>query len=136
MKKIFSNNRLIAFAFLTLISSGFSSPLSAAGQNPFVPVELKFAGLVKDNPLFELSFTGNAGQNNFTVIISDDYGHSIYKETFRGENFSKKFLLNADEIGEENLQFKIYCNNTKSSVTYNVNRNTRTVQDIAITKVK
>ena len=136
MKKIFSNNRLIAIAFLTIFSVGLSTIAVANDKNPVVPVELKYTGLIKNNPLFELNFNGSPEQNSFTIIISDEYGNSFYRENIKGETFTKKFLLNTDEIGDENLRFEIFCNKTKKSVLYVVNRNSRTVQDIAITEVK
>lgn len=136
MKKIFSNNRLIAIAFLTIFSVGLSTVAVANDKTPVVPVELKYTGLIKNNPLFELNFSGNPEQNSFTIIISDEYGNSFYRENIKGENFTKKFLLNTDEIGDENLRFEIFCNKTKKSVQYIVNRNSRIVQDIAITEVK
>ena len=136
MKKIFSNNRLIAVAFLTIFSFGLSTIAVANDKDPVVPVELKYSGLVQNNPMFELNFSGNAEQNSFTIIISDEYGNSFYRENIKGEHFTKKFLLNTNEIGDENLKFEVFCNKTKKSVLYVVNRNTRTVQDIAITMVK
>ena len=135
MKKIFSNNRLIALAFFTVFSVAMS-PAAKAGENPVVPVELKYAGMIKDQPLFQLNFFGNASQDEFTIIIRDEYGSTLYKENIKGENFTKKFLINTDEIGDNTLRFEILCNKTKKSVTYEVNRNIRFVQDVAINEVR
>lgn len=136
MKKIFNNNRLIAIAFFTVFSVAMSPAVMASGIKPAVPVELKFAGLVNEQPLFQLVFTGSPEQDDFTVSVTDEYGYTLYKENIRGENFTKKFLLNTDEIGDNTLRFEIYCNKTKKSVAYDVNRNTRLVQEMVIAEVK
>ena len=136
MKKIFNNNRLIAIAFFTIFTLAIAPAAMASEKNPVVPVEMKFTGLIKNQPVFQLNFTGNSEQNEFTIFISDEYGNSLYSENIKGENFTKKFLLNTDEIGDNTLLFKILSNKTKQSVTYEVNRNTRLVQDVEINVVK
>jgi hypothetical protein len=135
MKKIFSNNRLIAIALLTVFSLSAGS-VKASDKNPQVPVELKYSGFVKNLPVFELSFNGNADQNNFTIVISDEMGNSLYRENIKGEIFTKKFAINADELGDSNLKFEIFCNRTKTSVTFNVNKLTKVVQDYSIVEIK
>ncbi len=136
MKKIFNNNRLIALAFFTVFSVAMSPAAKAGEKNPAVPVELKFAGLIKNQPLFQLNFFGSAAQDEFTIIITDEDGSTLYRENIKGENFTKKFLLNTDEIGDNTLRFEILCNKSKKSVTYEVNRNIRFVQDVAINEVR
>lgn len=135
MKKIFSNNRLIAIAFLTVFS--LSAAASTVDNIPTseVPVELIFTGQVNDKPVFELRFNGNSLQDNFTILISDDNGNSFYRENFKGENFTKKFLLNTDEIGDV-IRFQIFCNKTKKSVTYEINRNTKFIHEVEVNLVK
>lgn len=135
MKKILSNNRLIAIAFLTVFSLSAGSA-KAGEKNPQVPVELKYSGLVKNLPVFELSFNGNTDQNNFTIIISDEIGNSIYRENIKGEVFTKKFAINTEELGDTNLKFEIYCNRTKTSVVFNVNNLTKVVKDYSIVELK
>ena len=136
MKKIFSNNRLIAIAFFTMFTAGITPSLLANDPKPAVPVELTFAGYIKNQPLFQLNFTGNAQQDEFTIIISDEYGITLYKENIKGEIFNKKFLLNTDEIGDNTLRFEIFCKKTNNSVTYEVNRNSRLIQDVKIREIQ
>lgn len=136
MKKIFSNNRIIAIAFLTVFSVALAPAAMAIEKKPAVPAELVFVGNFKNQPVFQLSVTGSAEQDEFTINITDEFGVSLYKENVKSENFTKKFLLNTDEIGDNTLIFEVVCKKTKQSVTYEVNRNSRFVQDLAITKIK
>ncbi len=136
MKKIFRNNRIIAIAFLTMFSVAASPAVMAGEKNPVIPVQLTFLGHVKNQPLFELSFNGNENQNDVTIIISDEYGNSLYRENIKAETFTKKFLFNTDELGDETLHFTIFCKNNKKSVQYVVNRSTQTVNQVMVSEVK
>lgn len=129
MKKIFNNNRLIAIAFFTVFSLATSPGVMANDKNPSVPVEMKFAGLMNNQPMFQLSFYGNAQQNEFTISITDEFGISLYRENIKGENFIKKFLLNTDEIGDDTLIFTILSKRTGKTTMYRVNRFSRLAQD-------
>lgn len=135
MKKIFNNNRLIAIAFLTVFSLGAAAPASAIEKSG-VPVALKYTGQINNQPVFELSFHGSSLQDNFTIIISDEYGNALYRENIKGEIFTKKFALNTDELGDNHVRFEIFCNKTKKSVVYDINRNTRVVYEVAVVEVK
>ena len=135
MKKIFRNNRLVAIAFFTLFSVA-AAPAALATEHPVIPVALTYVGHVQNQPMFQLSFNGNEAQNEITIIITDEYGNSLYRENIKASNFTKKFVLNTDEIGDETLHFTIFCKNTKKSVEYAVNRSSRTVNEVQINEVK
>ncbi len=136
MKKIFSNNRLIAIAFLTMFSVGAASSVSASDKTPLVPVTLRFTGHVNKLPVFELSFRGNAQQDNFTIFINDEFDNELYRENIKGEVFTKKFALNTEELGDKTIRFEIYCNNTKKSARFEVNRNSKTIQEVEVLVIK
>ncbi|MEO6612991.1 MAG: hypothetical protein ABIT05_10930 [Chitinophagaceae bacterium] len=136
MKKIFRNNRLIAIAFFTFFSSTSSISLQANDRDSIVPVELKYVGNIQNKPLFQLSFAGDAFQNEFVINITDVYGYPLYKENIKGEVFTKKFLLNTDEIGDETIRFEISCKKSGKTVTYEVNRQTRFLQDMVINQLR
>ncbi len=126
MKKIFRNNRIIAIAFMTVFSAtAFAVPKTGEPEKD-VPVSLSYAGNIQEQPLFQLSFYGNKENDDFTITISDEWGNRLYRENIKAENFSKKFLLNTEEIGDETLTFEIISNKTGKKVQYEVNRFTRT----------
>lgn len=136
MKKIFNNNRFIAIAFFTVFSIAASPAVNAGDKHPSIPVEMKFAGFINNQPLFLLNFSGNAQQDEFTITINDEFGNSLYKENIKGEKFIMKFLLNTDEIEDDTLLFNVYSKKTKQSVSYEVNRNSHFVEEVVINKVK
>ena len=136
MNRIFRNNRLVVVAFFTVFSMAATHPAMASDSTRTVPVELKYIGNLNNQPLVQLTFAGNAEENEFTIIIRDEDGNSLYRETIKGEKFYKKFLLNNDEIGESALRFEVISRRSNKSVVFEVNRESRYVNEMAISKMK
>lgn len=135
MHKVFLKNRLIVIAFFTAFSLAAASG-KAAGKNPGdLPVELKFLGHVKNQPMFQLNFSGDAEENKFTITIRDEEGNTIFSENIIGEVFSKKFLLNTDELGDETILVEITGRNSGRKNVYKIDRSTRFIQETAISAV-
>jgi hypothetical protein len=137
MKKIFSNNRLIAIAFFTVFSVA-AAPFAMAADsshNRVMPVELKLVGNINNQPIFQLSYAGNTEQDEFTIVIRDEDGNALYRENIKGENFTKKFLLNKDEVGDGALRFEVSSKKFSKTVVYEINRNTRQVEELVISKL-
>jgi len=135
MKKIISNNRIIAIAFFTAFSFAAAMPASA-GEQPVLPVKLVYVGQLNSQPLFQLNVSGNEQHDHFSIIIRDEAGNILFWENIRSENFSKKFLLNTDEIGDDTLQLEVVSRKARQSVKYEINRHTRLVEEVDIVKVK
>ena len=135
MEKIFRNKRLILIAFFTAFSVSSVPAMANNSQDP-IPVEMKFMGYIKNQLLFKLNFTGTPEHNEFTVIIRDDQKNMLYRDNIKGEIFSKSFLLNTDEIGDDTLQFEIINKKTKESVVYEVNRNSGLKEELTISELK
>ncbi len=135
MEKIFRNKRVILIAFFTAFSIA-AVPALANNSHKTIPVEMKFMGYFKNQLLFKLNFAGTPEQNEFTVVIRDDQNNILYRDNIKGENFSKSFLLNTDEIGDDNLQFEVINKKTKESVVYEVNRNSGVKEDLTISELK
>jgi hypothetical protein len=137
MKRVFKNNRLIAIAFFTVFSVAAAPSVLANGTKPSaIPVELKLIGSIKNQPLLQLDFNGTAEENEFTIIIRDDLGNSLYKENIKGEIFSKKFLVNTEEMGDATIIFEIISRKTNKNVMYQVNNNHRLVEETVVNKIK
>ncbi|MDP4262248.1 MAG: hypothetical protein Q8941_06925 [Bacteroidota bacterium] len=135
MNKIFRNNRLMMIAFFTVFSVAAAPAMANDSSNP-VPVELKLIGNINHQPLYQLSFAGNAEENDFTIIVRDEDGNSLYRENIKGENFYKKFLLNNDEPGNDILRFEITSKRSHKTVVFEINRQSRFTGEMAISKIK
>lgn len=133
MKRIIRNKRILVIAFLTLFTASMTA---AASENPALPVEFKYTGKLNNQPLFLLNVTGNETHNNYVINIRDSYGNVLYWENIKAESFSKKFLFNTNEIGNEKLFFEVTSRNTKQSVTYEINRHFETTEELSVKEVK
>ena len=129
MEKIFLNKRIVIIAFFTVFSAGVM-PLKAQANDP-VPVELKFVRLVKDQPIFQFDFMGNMQNDEFTILVRDEFNNILYKENIKGEFFTKSFLLNTDEVADDTLYFEIRSKKSNQSKVYPVNRHTFAEQETA-----
>ncbi|MEI9810587.1 MAG: hypothetical protein WDO16_23455 [Bacteroidota bacterium] len=101
-----------------------------------LPVELKYNGLVNNQPLYKLIVNGNPEHDEFTIIIRDGKMNTMYRENIKGENFTKSFLLNTEEMGDNTLHFEIISKKTKKSVTYEINRNTHLEEERVISVLR
>ncbi|HKZ66308.1 MAG TPA: hypothetical protein VJ111_08145 [Chitinophagaceae bacterium] len=135
MEKIFRNNRLIVIAFFTAFSVSSAPAANACSNETPIPVEMKFVGHIKNQLIFKLSFAGNAQHNEFTIIIKDKQNNTLYRENIKVEIFSKSFLLNTDEIGDDKLKFEIISKKSKERVVYEVNRKTHVSEEMTISKL-
>lgn len=139
MKKVFNNNRLILLAFFTVFTTAASTVALANDSTVMtkgVPVELKFLGNVKDQPVFQLNFFGTPEENEFTIVIRDEFGNSVFRELIKGEIFSKKFLLNSEVLGDESVRFEITGRKSKKTVVFEVNRTMTYVEDMKVSTLK
>lgn len=120
---------LFAFLTLTISQTGF------AGITDSTPVELKFVGNMKNQPVFQLDLHNKlAGQYN--ILIKDANNEVIFSETLKGTEISRKYQFLTDEVDARTLQFEITDKKDNTTVIYSVNRQTRTVQDLVINKLK
>jgi hypothetical protein len=133
--KTMINTRLIAIALVASFTVAFASPAMANDEKKVIPVELKFIGNVKNQPLFHMTFTGTE-ENAFTIVVRDEYGNVLYRENVKGGSFTKKFLLNTEEIGDAELKFEVTGKNFEKPVVFEINRQTRFIDDVVINKMK
>ena len=133
MKKI--STRLVAIALMAVLTTAFVSPAMANDEKNTIPVELKFVGNLKEQPLFHLVFNSTE-ESQFTITIRDAYGNVFYKETVKGSQFIKKFLLNIDDLDEGKVKFEISSKSYDKPVVFEVNNSTRYVETYSVNKIK
>ena len=119
MKQI---KKIIAIAIFSVI--GFTPVIAADTtlSNPALPVELKYAGTFKNQPLIQLNFAGSTEDKVFNILITDESGVVLYNAEVKGDVFSKQFLLNTDDLGDAVLKFEISGKKSGKTVAYRVNR--------------
>jgi hypothetical protein len=126
MKQI---KNIITIAIFSVI--GFTPVIAAdtASSNPTFPVELKYAGTFKNQPLIQLNFVGSTEDKVFNIVITDESGVVLYNADVKGDVFSKQFLLNTDDLGDAVLKFEIIGRKSGKTVSYRVNRQKQEVTE-------
>jgi hypothetical protein len=104
-------------------------------ETPALPVELKFAGTFKNQPLIQLNFTGSTEDNAYSISVTDETGIVLYNADVKGGIFSKQFLLNTDDLGEAVLNFEITGRKSGKKAVYKVSRQTNVSQQMDIVKL-
>lgn len=134
MKKVFLNTRLASIALLLSFAVAFATPaLANTGENPS-GVQLKFIGNLKNQPVFQLSFT-SAVENEYIVTVRDQDNNVLYRDVVKGSSTSK-FLLNTEELGDASVTFEVSGKKAEKPVVFEINKNSRTIQDIVVSQVK
>jgi len=133
MKNVLQFPRLAVVALAALFTFAFSAPAFAGNENP--TVELKFIGNLNSQPVYQLNLN-NVEDGEYTIVIKDIAGEVLYSERAKGTNISRKFQLNTSEVDENALRFEIINRKNFESTVYELTKNTRTVQDVVVNKVK
>ena len=128
-------NKILAFAFLATVGLSTATPAIANDDKSKVKTELRFLGNINNQPVFELTLD-NTSEAEFTVIIRDEYSNVLYRHNSKTSSFSKKFLLNTDELGDDGLRFEIITGKNQKPVVYEVNRNSRVLQEVTVNKIQ
>ena len=117
------------FAFSMITSVAVAN--TGKGENP--AAELKYLGIVKNNPVFRLDVNSKATQS-FTISIKDIYGNVLYSEKVKGGTISRTFQLDTDQVQDEVLKVEVKGLNTKAEV-FTINRNSRYVDETSVSKL-
>ena len=137
MKKIFNNGRLIAIAFFTLFTAAaIPAALANDSNSNTLPVELKFIGSINNQTIFQLKISGNILNDDYSLIIRDETGNSIYRENIKAGSFSKKFLFDTEELGDETLLFEVLCRKNNKSVVYRINRKYHYKEEVLVSELR
>ena len=105
-------------------------------ENPSsLPVELKFAGTFKNQPLIQINFTGSTEDKVYRISIKDEEGIELYNADVKGDVFAKQFLLNTDDLGEATLKFEITGRTSGKTVVYKVSRQRQVSEQMDVVKL-
>jgi hypothetical protein len=126
---------IIAIAIITVLSLSNVHAGKTNDTTAEVPVELTYMGIFKNQPLFQLNFSGSAEENEFSISVTDENGYVFYRQKVKGEKFSKQFLLNTENLEDANIQFIITGKKSGKSVVYRINRQLKTIEQTDVVKL-
>lgn len=142
MNQIISNTKKVLALSILLISGSLIS--RAAGNEPNEPVEkrsgsatsaeVKYIGSNEGDPLFNVVYNNSNGAR-FSVKLLDSEGHQLFQGVYTDRKFDKKFKV-TDAASYNKLIFVIRNFQDNSIQSFEINSNTRMVQDVEVTEVK
>ena len=102
------------------------------------PVELKFIGNIKNQPVFQLNLNNNEAAEYFITIKDEDL-NVIYSEKVEGINLSRKYQLAIDESDLKSSAFgvRVEVNSVKTHKTevYKISSSTRVIENFEVAKL-
>lgn len=82
--------------------------------------------------LFEVKVE-NASGEKFYVLVKDENNNTLYRGSFSGKEFNKKFRLPKSE--SNHITFIVRGESGVSTETFQINTNRRVVEEVVVTKV-
>jgi len=138
MNQIISNTKKV-LALSALLITG--SLVTRAGSNDPVEkhpgsassAEVKYIGSTEGDPMFNVLYTNSTGAR-FSVKVLDNEGHQLFQGVYTDKKFDKKFKV-ADAANYSKLIFVIRNFQDNSVQSFEINSNTRMVEDVEVTEV-
>jgi len=96
---------------------------------------IQYVGKVNDQLVFQVDYD-NPTNDVVNVIIKDEDGNVLYADRFKDKKLTKKFKVNTAEYGDVRLTFVISTDKDRTSQIFQVNTNTRVVDDVVVTNLK
>ncbi len=142
MNQVISNTKKVLALSILLISG---SLISRAGNNePSEPVEkrtgsatsaeVKYIGSNEGDPLFNVVYNNSNGAR-FSIKVLDNEGHQLFQGVYTDRKFNKKFKV-TDAASYSKLIFVIRNFQDNSVQSFEVNSNSRMVEEVDVTEVK
>ena len=96
--------------------------------------EVKYIGSNEGDPLFNVMYNNTTGAR-FSVKVLDNEGHQLFQGIYTDKKFDKKFKI-SDAGSYGKLTFVIRNFQDNSVQSFEINSNTRMVEDVEVKEVK
>ncbi|MDP4285030.1 MAG: hypothetical protein Q8891_11430 [Bacteroidota bacterium] len=137
MKQAIKTTRMITIGLFTLFTMGLTQT-SFAGIKSDNPVELKFIGKIKSQPVFQLDLN-NKEAGEYYISIKDHDKNVLYSENVKGINLSRKYQLAIDEADLKSPDFgvsiEVTSAKTHSTQVYQISSSIKTIENIVVAKL-
>lgn len=97
-------------------------------------IEFRYVGKLEQHPVYQLSIS-NAENDEYFVSFRDQAGNVLYSGSLKNTN-SQRFMINADEVGDEPLTLTVTARKSNKSQVYTVKRNQNVVEENIVQRIK
>ena len=131
MKTTVKNTVIGLFTFVAIIAVNVANATTTEEVTP--AAELKLITHIDEQPVFQLSLN-NTQNEKFFVVVKDEFGTVVYKETVSGVNIKRKYQLNTEELGTVGLTFEIVGNSSTKPLVFSVQNSSHITEETLIVK--
>lgn len=128
-----------ATAFVLVLSASYATTQAATAPYAVVNAgpgigKTEISHLRSDNQslLFEVKVENATGEK-FMVIVKDESNNTLYRGYFDGKDFNKKFKVPKGET--QKVTFIIRGGEGNAMQSFEINSNTRVIEEVIVTKV-
>lgn len=128
-------NILKTFGFIALFSFLFVPvTLLAEETKPVLPVDITYVGNIDYSPVFQISFDNQEG-SEVNLILRDEDGNIIFSEVVKDKKYARKIQLQGLDR-DVKLTLTLRSKKSTQSQVFQINKNTRIVEDVVVAKVQ
>jgi len=136
MKQTIKATKIIAISLFSLCAITLTNATFARTKET-TPAELKFIGKVNNHPVFELKLN-NAIPEEYYVTIKDAGNNTLYSETLKGTELTRKYSIDVDDAELYSPSFALHVEVTSAKThktqVYNVSSHTSVTENIIVAK--
>lgn len=108
-----------AIGLIALFTVTTAYPAMANSNYNIPAAEMKMVGLQGNQPLFQLSIN-NSNYEEVVIVVKDESGYVLYRETLKGANLTRTFQLNTEDLEGTNLRIEVLSRNTSNRSTFDI----------------
>lgn len=139
MKRVMKNYSTMAIALIiafTLNSVAVLANDEVKNNDKNIPgLDFRYIGSKENQPVFLLNLV-NAEEDEYTISFRDKNGNVLYSDRLKGANIRKRFLLNTDEIGSNELSVEIRSKKNNQVQLYKIGTSQSLVTETVVNKIK
>ena len=120
-------------AFIVVFFAAATPARAQVQEKAKVPVEFKYLGTVNNQPLFGVEFE-NPNEEDLYISLKGPDGTILYSEWFKDKKYSKKFRI--EDYPEDAVTFAVMSRKEKQTQVFRINKSTRVVEDVVVTRLR
>ena len=139
MKQTIKTTKSIAIGLFSLCTVGLTTPTFANAKTGD-PVEFKYLGKVKDQPVFQLNLNPDASEVYY-ITLKDENNDVIYSEKVKAKdvNYTRNYMINVnnEELTASDINVKVEVTSLKTHQTkvYKISSRSQVYEDILVAKL-
>ena len=108
------------------------TPVSATTGEVPSKSAVTYVATSNESLFFDVKVNNESGEK-FTIVVKDEKGTSLYRGSYNDRNFKKRFVLPKTDATK--LTFLIRSESGSQSETFEINTNTRIIDEVSVTRV-